>query len=320
MTPLLRTEHLKKLYLLEKGFFKGEARPLTALGGVDLSIDPGETLGVVGESGCGKSTLARLILRLEEPTSGRVYFQDREITGLGPNELRALRRQMQPVFQDPYSSLNPRIWVGRIIEEPLVIHGLGTAEERRAEIEDLLGLVGLSPEVYDRYPHEFSGGQRQRVGIARALALKPRLIVADEPVSALDVSIQAQIINLLLDLQARLNLAYLFISHDLQVISLVSDRIAVMYLGKIVEWGARDRFLQPPWHPYTEMLWKASPGGEPGAQDNPILKIEDLPDPLNPPAGCPFHPRCPYRQSACRSEEPPLKESETGYRVACHHR
>ncbi len=260
MTPLIRTENLKKSYRLEKGFFRGQALSLKALGGIDLSIYPGETLGVVGESGCGKSTLAKLILRLEEPSGGKIFFEDREITSLAAKEIRPLRRQMQMIFQDPYASLNPRIRVGKIIEEPLSIYRIGPPAERRQKVEELLNTVGLSDEVYDRYPHEFSGGQRQRIGIARALALRPKLIIADEPVSALDVSIQAQIINLILDLQKQFALTTLFISHDLQVVSHVSDRIGVMYAGKMVEIGSRTDFLNPPWHPYTQILWNSVPG------------------------------------------------------------
>jgi oligopeptide/dipeptide ABC transporter ATP-binding protein len=320
MTPLMRTENLKKRYRLQKGFFQGERLVLTALGGIDLSIYPGETLGVVGESGCGKSTLARLILRLEEPSEGKIFFGDREITGLQSGEIRPLRREMQLIFQDPYASLNPRIRVGKIIEEPLSIYRIGPPGERRQKVEDLLATVGLSAEVYDRYPHEFSGGQRQRIGIARALALRPKLIIADEPVSALDVSIQAQIINLLLDLQEQFALTYLFISHDLQVVTHVSDRIAVMYAGKLVELGTRSDFLNPPWHPYTEILWNSVPGLDRGKKEKEATADGEIPDPLHLPSGCVFHPRCPYRQSICRRDEPLLRESRPGYRVACHFR
>jgi len=318
MTPLIHTENLKKSYRLEKGFFRSQDLSLTALGGIDLSIYPGETLGVVGESGCGKSTLARLILRLEEPSEGKIFFEDREITGLKAKEIRPLRRQMQMIFQDPYASLNPRVRVGKIIEEPLSIYRIGPPGERRQKVEDLLSTVGLSKEVYDRYPHEFSGGQRQRIGIARALALRPKLIIADEPVSALDVSIQAQIINLILDLQEQFALTYLFISHDLQVVSHVSDRIAVMYAGKMVEIGTRTDFLNPPWHPYTEILWNSVPGLD--RKKKEASAAGEIPDPLHLPSGCVFHPRCPYRQSICRRDEPLLRESRPGYRVACHFR
>ena len=320
MVPLIRTEDLKKSYRLEKGFFRKETRLLTALGGIDLAVLSGETLGVVGESGCGKSTLARLILRLEEPSAGKIFFEDREITGLMAKEIRPLRRQMQMIFQDPYASLNPRIRVGKIIEEPLSIFGIGAPGERKRKVEELLNTVGLSSEVFDRYPHEFSGGQRQRIGIARALALRPKLIIADEPVSALDVSIQAQIINLILDLQERFALTYLFISHDLQVISHVSDRIAVMYAGKVVEIGTRSDFLNPPWHPYTEMLWNSVPGLDREKKEKEASVAGEIPDPLHLPSGCVFHPRCPYRQSICSRDEPLLHESRTAYQVACHFR
>jgi oligopeptide/dipeptide ABC transporter ATP-binding protein len=320
MTPLIRTDNLKKTYRLGKGFFRGPTLSLTALGGIDLSIYPGETFGVVGESGCGKSTLAKLILRLEEPSEGKIFFGDREITGLKAKEIRPLRRQMQLIFQDPYASLNPRIRVGKIIEEPLSIYRIGPPGERRQKVEDLLSTVGLSNEVYDRYPHEFSGGQRQRIGIARALALRPKLIIADEPVSALDVSIQAQIINLILDLQEQFALTYLFISHDLQVVSHVSDRIAVMYAGKMVELGTRTDFLTPPWHPYTEILWNSVPGLDRVKKEKQASVAGEIPDPLHLPSGCVFHPRCPYRQSICNRDEPLLRESRPGYRVACHFR
>ncbi len=320
MKPLVQAVQLKKTYQAAQGFLGRKTVPLTALAGVDLAVFPGETLGVVGESGCGKSTLARLLMRLEEPTAGRVFFEGREITGLGPGPIRELRREMQLIFQDPYASLNPRLRVGRIIEEPFRIHGLNPPEGRRRIVEDLLGTVGLSPEAYDRYPHEFSGGQRQRIGIARALALRPKFIVADEPVSALDVSIQAQIINLLLDLQEQFALTYLFISHDLQVVSHVSDRIAVMYLGRILELGSREDFLGLPGHPYTEILRKASLGFDQAVVDAGLPRTPEWTSQVPPPSGCSFYPRCPYREDFCASEAPPLREIRPGYRVACHFR
>jgi oligopeptide transport system ATP-binding protein len=292
-----------------------------AVDDVSFAVAEGETLGLVGESGCGKSTLSRSVLQLLEPTSGSVRFEDREIVGLKGKELRGLRRQMQMIFQDPYASLNPRKRVSQIIGDPLSLHGVASGEELRHSVRELLDRVGLNPEHYNRYPHEFSGGQRQRIGIARALALRPKLIVADEPVSALDVSIQAQIINLLEDLQGEFGLTYIFVAHDLGVIRHVSDRIAVMYLGKIVEIGPAEAVYSNPIHPYTLTLLSAIPIPDPreNAQRNPVVAEGDVPSPANPPAACRFHTRCPYATEICSEVEPELIHHGGGHWAACHH-
>jgi oligopeptide transport system ATP-binding protein len=288
---------------------------------VSLGLFAGETLGLVGESGCGKSTLARLVLALLPATQGHIFFAGEELTGMPARRLKAWRRQIQIIFQDPYSSLNPRMTIKQILEEPYVIHGLGTRRERRAWVEDLLGEVGLAAEHLDRYPHEFSGGQRQRLGIARALALKPRLIVADEPVSALDVSIQAQILNLLADLQSRYGLTYLFISHDLSVISQISGRIAVMYVGRLMELAPRQVFAQGGLHPYTEALLAAVPLPNPERAFKPPALKGEPPSPVHVPPGCPFHPRCPEAQlPLCRDSVPEYRETAPEHWVACHFR
>src|ERR671937_536314 len=289
-----------------------------AVDGVTFEIRRGETLGLVGESGCGKSTVGRCLLRLIEPTRGRVEFEDRDVLALSGGELRRLRREMQIIFQDPYASLNPRMKVRDIVAEPLVIHRIGERAERRERVAELLRKVGLDPDYMNRYPHEFSGGQRQRIGIARALALNPKLIVADEPVSALDVSIQAQIINLLADLQQQFKLTYLFISHAIPVIEHISTRIGVMYLGRLVEIGTSAQICLAPKHPYTQALLSAVPIPDPAAKKNRIVLRGDVPTPIDPPAGCRFHTRCPIAVDRCKVEEPPLRKIEEGRDAACH--
>jgi oligopeptide transport system ATP-binding protein len=303
--------------------FKDRGGTLRAVEDVSLAIAPGETLSLVGESGCGKSTLGRTLLRLHEPTSGRILFEGRSIEGLSQRALRPLRRHMQMIFQDPYASLNPRMTVGDTIAEPLEIHDLGkTRGERKTRVAELLAEVGLPEDAAHRYPHEFSGGQRQRVGIARALAARPRFIVADEPISALDVSIQAQIVNLLSDLQARDHLTYLFISHDLKVVRHISDRVAVMYLGRIVELAPADGLYREPLHPYTRALLSAVPVPDPDDRKKHVrIVLEgDVPSPLSPPAGCPFHPRCPVRDKpeVCFTVRPALRELRPDHVAACH--
>jgi oligopeptide/dipeptide ABC transporter ATP-binding protein len=300
------------------GIFGGKRGEVRAVDGVTAALFPGETLGLVGESGCGKSTLGRAILRLIEPTSGQVLFQGQDILGMDRRQLRGKRREMQIIFQDPYASLNPRMQVGDIVGEALAIHRVAFGRERRERVYELLQTVGMPSESYQRYAHEFSGGQRQRIGIARALAVIPKLIVADEPVSALDVSIQAQILNLLMDLQERFGLTYLFISHDLRVIEHVSDRVAVMYLGKIVELATRESLYKGPLHPYTQALLSAIPLPDPGQRKQRIILKGDVPSPINPPPGCAFHTRCPYVQDRCRGETPVLREFSPGHFASCH--
>jgi oligopeptide/dipeptide ABC transporter ATP-binding protein len=318
--PLLEVQNLKKYFPIRKGLLQREVGQVHAVDDVTLAVDEGETVGLVGESGCGKSTLGRTIVRLLEPTEGSVTFEGRDISKLRTRALRPLRREMQMVFQDPYASLNPRKRVGSIIGTPLKIHGVEKSE-RRQRVQELLETVGLSPEHYNRFPHEFSGGQRQRIGVARALALQPKLIVADEPVSALDVSIQSQMLNLLDDLQKELSLTYLFIAHDLGVVRHVSNRIAVMYLGKLVELAPAEELYQRPIMPYTEALLSAVPIPDPDlshARERIVLQ-GDVPSPINPPSGCRFHPRCRYMTDICREVEPPLTNYGHGHLAACHH-
>ena len=319
--PLVEIKHVKKYFPIRKGVLQREVARVHAVDDVSFSVQPGETLGLVGESGCGKSTLGRTIVRLLEPTAGEITFQGQRIEEMGSRQLRPLRREMQMVFQDPYASLNPRKRVGTIISDPMKIHKLGDANQRKVRVEELLETVGLSPEHYNRFPHEFSGGQRQRIGIARALALRPKLIVADEPVSALDVSIQSQMLNLLEDLQNEFNLTYIFIAHDLGVVRHVSDRIAVMYLGKLVELSPAEELYTRPIMPYTEALLSAVPIPDPdlaAARERIVLEGEP-PSPIDPPSGCVFHTRCPRATEICRTVEPPLTEYAGGHMAACHH-
>ncbi|MFJ6575842.1 ABC transporter ATP-binding protein [Streptomyces sp. NPDC091368] len=320
--PLLKVTGLKKHFPIKKGLLQRQTGAVKAVDGLDFEVYPGETLGVVGESGCGKSTMGRLITRLLEPTDGTVEFQGKDISHLGVSGMRPFRRDIQMIFQDPYGSLNPRHTVGSIVSAPFKLQGVEPEGGVKKEVQRLLGLVGLNPEHYNRYPHEFSGGQRQRIGIARALALKPKLVVADEPVSALDVSIQAQVVNLLDDLQKELGLTYVIIAHDLSVIRHVSDRIAVMYLGKVVELADRKSLYESPMHPYTRALMSAVPIPDPrrrGAKSDRILLKGDVPSPIAPPPGCRFHTRCWKATDLCKTQEPPLLELRPGQRIACHH-
>jgi oligopeptide transport system ATP-binding protein len=318
--PIVSIENLTRSFKHRAGLFGSKSRELRAVDGVTLHVEKGETLGLVGESGCGKSTLGRVILRLIDPTSGRIRFEDKDITSLSQGELRPLRRRMQIIFQDPYSALNPRMTVRAILGEAMRIHGLvKTRDEEAAKVDKLLEKVGLRPDAASRYPHEFSGGQRQRIGIARALAVEPTFIVADEPISALDVSIQAQIVNLLSDLQDELGLSYLFISHDLKIVELVSRRVAVMYLGRIVELASSRDIYDDPKHPYTKALLSAVPVPDPTAKRARIVLGGDVPSPLDPPSGCTFHPRCPIAEKGrCDKVAPELREIAPGHVVACH--
>ncbi|MGW8729772.1 ABC transporter ATP-binding protein [Streptomyces sp. NPDC055808] len=319
---LLKVSGLQKHFPIRSGLLKRQTGSVKAVDGIDFDVRSGETLGVVGESGCGKSTMGRLITRLLEPTGGSVEFEGRDITHLGVRGMRPMRRDVQMIFQDPYSSLNPRHTVGGIISAPFKLQGVNPEGGIKKEVQRLLEVVGLNPEHYNRYPHEFSGGQRQRIGIARALALNPKLVVADEPVSALDVSIQAQVVNLLDDLQQELGLTYVIIAHDLSVIRHVSDRIAVMYLGKIVELADRKSLYAAPMHPYTKALMSAVPVPDPkrrGVKSERILLKGDVPSPISPPSGCRFHTRCWKATEICTTREPVLVELKPGQRVACHH-
>ena len=326
---LLEVRNLRKYFPVRKGLLQRTVAQIKAVDGVDLTIRTGETLGLVGESGCGKTTTGRTILRLVEPTGGEILFRGRSLAGdtdtamtdvatASPAQIKLLRRDMQIIFQDPYSSLDPRMTVGEIVGEPLQIQGLMSRAERKARVLDLLGAVGLSADHARRYPHEFSGGQRQRIGIARALALKPRLVVADEPVSALDVSIQAQVINLLQDLQEQFGLTYLFIAHDLSVVKHISNRVAVMYLGKLVELADTRELFGNPKHPYTEALLSAVPVADPDFKVERIPLEGDVPSPVSPPSGCHFHPRCRYAQDICRTEPPAYRAAGPDHFVSCH--
>jgi oligopeptide/dipeptide ABC transporter ATP-binding protein len=317
---LLEVRDLVKHFSVGGGMFGGRAGTVRAVDGVSFALRRGETLGLVGESGCGKTTTGRCILQLERPTSGQVIFEGRDLGKLSDTDLRPMRRRMQVIFQDPYASLNPRMTVGQILAEPLAVHGVVPDRQRRRDrVRDLLSRVGLLPQHADRYPHQLSGGQRQRVGIARALAVEPSLIVCDEPVSALDVSIQAQIINLLEDLQSELGLTYLFIAHDLAVVRHISDRVAVMYLGKMVEIADRQELYDKPLHPYTKALLAAVPIPDPALEAQRVhsVLVGEVPSPLNPPSGCVFHPRCPIAIDRCRGEVPPLREVTPGHWAAC---
>jgi len=317
--PLVRVENLSKEFPAgSTAVFGGKKLSVKAVSGVNLEIFPGQTLGLVGESGSGKSTLGRLILKLLEPTEGTVNFDGRDLSTIGRADLRALRREMQLVFQDPYASLNPRMRVRSIVGEGLEIHKLARGKQKEDRIVELLQMVGMGADSMNRYPHEFSGGQRQRIGIARALAVNPRFLVLDEPVSALDVSIQAQIINLLQDLQEKLNLTYLLIAHDLRVVEHISNRVAIMYLGKVVEIASRDEIYLNPRHPYTRALLSAIPMIDASKKPERIKLPGEMPSPLNPPSGCAFHPRCPYAKDVCITHEPPLESGRSGHAVACH--
>ena len=318
MTAVLRVEGLKKLFPVRRGILQRVAGHVKAVDGVSFSIAAGETLCLVGESGCGKSTVSKTILRLLEPSAGQIWLGDTEVTRLAEDQMRSHRREAQMVFQDPYSSLNPRMRAGQIVAEPLENYGLAEGAKKEEKVAALLEKVGLRADAMQRYPFEFSGGQRQRLGIARALALNPKLIVADEPVSALDVSVQAQVLNLLMDLQDEFGLAYLFVSHDLAVVEHVAHRIAVMYLGRIVELSTRERIFSRPLHPYTEALMAAAPIADPRARRERLVIEGDVPSPMNPPPGCHFHTRCPYAVARCRTEDPPLQEVAPGHVVACH--
>jgi oligopeptide/dipeptide ABC transporter ATP-binding protein len=315
MRQFLSVERLTKHFPVRTGFM-GKRAYVHAVDDVSFDLAAGETLALVGESGCGKSTTGRLVLRLIEPTSGTVHFDGKNLSELAAHELRAARRDLQIIFQDPYGSLNPRMTVGQMLEEPLMLHGVAP-KDRRERVAEVLQLVGLAPEHAQRYPHQFSGGQRQRIGIARAIGVEPRLVVCDEPVSALDVSIQAQVVNLLRDLQKRLGLAYLFIAHDLAVVKHIADRVAVMYLGKIVEIGTKRAVFDAPRHPYTHALLSAIPIPDPRAQRDRLVIGGDVPSPVDPPSGCRFRTRCPHAQELCAKETPPLEVAD-GHGVACH--
>ena len=320
-TALVQIKGLKKYFPITQGIiFQRKVADVKAVDGLDFSITKGETLGLVGESGCGKSTTGRSILQLYRPTAGEVIFQGKDLAKIQGEELRKMRRNMQMIFQDPYASLNPRMTVGDIIGEPLEVHNIAKGKDKKDRVQELLQVVGLNPYFVNRYPHEFSGGQRQRIGIARALAVQPDFIVCDEPISALDVSIQAQIINLLEELQGKFNLTYLFIAHDLSVVRHISDRVAVMYLGKIVELTDRDSLYKTPLHPYTKALLSAVPIPDPVVEEKRerIILTGDVPSPVNPPSGCRFHTRCPVAIEKCKTEDPAWRDAGNNHWVACH--
>jgi oligopeptide/dipeptide ABC transporter ATP-binding protein len=316
--PLLEVNGLKKHFPIRRGLLGRVSGHVYAVDGISFTIGEGETLGLVGESGCGKSTAAKSIMKLIEPTAGEIKLRGARIDQLGPSAMRPYRRELQFVFQDPYSSLNPRLSVGAIVGEPLANYRIAAGSELKDRVIAILAKVGLRADAMERYPHEFSGGQRQRIGIARALAINPRLIICDEPVSALDVSVQAQVVNLLKDLQKEFRLSYLFVAHDLAVVENISHRIAVMYLGKIVELTDRQSLFSAPLHPYTEALLSAVPLPDPNAPRRRIILSGDVPSPINPPTGCRFHTRCPYAEARCRVEEPAMREVKPGHLVACH--
>ncbi|MBI4769555.1 MAG: dipeptide ABC transporter ATP-binding protein [Chloroflexi bacterium] len=317
---ILKVENLKMHFPIRRGVFRRQVGAVKAVDGVSFDVRRGETLGLVGESGCGKSTTGRVILHLYEPTAGRVQFEGEDLTGLKGEQLRQKRQRMQMIFQDPYASLNPRITVGQIIAEPLEVFGVARRRERDEQVAELLRIVGLNPLYAARFPHEFSGGQRQRIGIARALALHPSFIVCDEPISALDVSIQAQVINLLEELQGKMGLTYLFIAHDLSVVRHISDRVAVMYLGKLMEMADQQELYTNPLHPYTQALLSAVPVPDPVVEERRqrVILTGDVPSPANPPRGCPFNTRCPIAIDLCYHQEPDWREASPGHRVACH--
>ena len=320
-TPLIRVEHLTKHFPITRGLIiQKQVGAVQAVDDISFEIYKGETLGLVGESGCGKSTTGRTLLRLHEPTSGKVFYKDQDLTLASNAAMRDMRRNIQIIFQDPYASLNPRMTVGSIVGEPLDIHNIGTATERRERVKELLQLVSLNPHFINRYPHEFSGGQRQRIGVARALALQPDFIVCDEPISALDVSIQAQVVNLLEELQEEFGLTYLFIAHDLSMVRHISDRVAVMYLGKLVELSSRDDLYENPLHPYTQALLSAVPIPDPVLERKRkrVILEGDVPSPATPPSGCRFHTRCPIAEEICNQEVPVWREATEGHWVACH--
>ena len=318
LKELVRIEGLKKYFPVQSGVLSRVTNFVKAVDGVDMTISEGETVGLVGESGCGKTTLGKTIIKLLEPTKGNIYFRADNITGLSPSRMRPYRKKMQIVFQDPYGSLNPRMKVESIVAEGLVIHNISTPGERKGIVRELLRTVGLREDALPRYPHEFSGGQRQRIAIARALALNPEFVVCDEPISALDVSVQAQIINLFMELQEKFRLTYLFISHDLRVVRHISDRVAVMYLGKVVEFAPSGELYKNPLHPYTRVLISSVPVADPDKQRKMTVLKGDVPSPINPPSGCSFHPRCPIAVEKCSSVEPELRDAGGGHLVSCH--